>query len=208
MSAYTGAADAADFGSEFNSLSFFVRQIIEGANHCALVRVQSSTNAGSVAAVGFVDVQPLVMQIDGAGKTYAHGLIRNLPVFRAQGGGNAIILDPVAGDIGIAVFADRDSSAAIAAKDNAPPGSRRRNDWADGFYIGGFANGVPTQYVVFSSSGLSLVSPTAVTIQAPTIALDGNVTSSGTFTNKGTDISSTHYHGGVMTGSGNTSPPL
>ncbi|OYV45404.1 MAG: oxidoreductase, partial [Burkholderiales bacterium 21-58-4] len=179
MSAWTGGLDADTTGSEYNSLDFFVRQIVESANHCALVKVITSTNTGSVAAVGFVDIMPLVFQIDGAGKTYPHGVVRKLPVFRLQGGGNAVILDPVAGDIGIAVFADRDSSAAIAAKGIAPPGSRRRSDWADGFYIGGFSNVVPTQYVQFSSAGITLVSPTTVKIQAPTINLAGNVTSSG-----------------------------
>jgi hypothetical protein len=208
MSSYTGAADANDYGSEYNSMEFFVRQIVEGANHCALVRVEASTNSGSIAAVGFVDVTPLVMQIDGAGKTYAHGLVRKLPVFRNQGGANAIILDPVPGDIGIAVFADRDSSAAVSAAGVAPPGSRRRNDWGDGFYLGGFANGVPTQYVVFSSSGLSLVSPNLVTIQAPSIALTGNVSSTGTFMNNGINIGSTHVHGGVTSGSSDTGAPI
>lgn len=208
MSAWTGGLDAQTAGSEYNSLEFFVRQIVEGANHCALVKVTASTNSGAVTAVGFVDVTPLVFQIDGAAKTYPHGIIRKLPVFRLQGGGNAVILDPVPGDIGIAVFADRDSSAAIAAQRAAPPGSRRRSDWADGFYVGGFANGVPTQYVQFSSAGLTLVSPATVKIQAPNIALDGNVTSTGTFSNNGVNISSTHVHSGVQSGSSDTGTPV
>lgn len=208
MSTYSGGLDAETIASDYNSFDFFVRQILLEANHCALVRVVSSTNDGGVQAVGFVDVQPLVAQIDGAGKTYPHGVIHRLPVFRQQGGGNAIIIDPVVGDVGIAVFSDRDSSAAVAARGAAPPGSRRRNDWADGFYIGGFANGVPTQYVQFSSAGITLVSPATVKIQAATIALDGNVTSTGTFTNNGKNISSTHVHSGVQSGGSDTGTPV
>lgn len=206
MSAWTGGLDADTAGSEYNSLDFFVRQIVEGANHCALVKVVTSTNLGSVTGVGFVDVTPMVFQIDGAAKTYPHGTIRKLPVFRLQGGGNAVILDPSPGDIGIAVFADRDSSAAIAAKGTAPPGSRRRNDWADGFYIGGFSNAVPTQYVQFSTSGLTLVSPATVHIEAATINLSGNVVSTGSFTNNGVNVGSTHVHPDPQ--GGNTGTPI
>ena len=58
------------------------------------------------------------------------------------------------------------------------------------------------------AAGISIVSPTKVTIQAPTIDLQGNVTSNGTFQNQGHDISATHKHGGVATGVGNTGIPL
>lgn len=45
-------------------------------------------------------------------------------------------------------------------------------------------------------------------INATTIKLNGNVESTGTFTNNGTDISSTHRHSGVQTGGGNTNVPI
>jgi hypothetical protein len=42
----------------------------------------------------------------------------------------------------------------------------RMHDFSDGMYLGGLLNGIPTQYVQLSSSGISIISPTAVTIKA------------------------------------------
>jgi phage baseplate assembly protein gpV len=115
-----------------------------------------------------------------------HGTIYSVPYFRLQGGANAVILDPQVGDIGIAVFAESDISSVKAAKAQANPGSARKFDMADGLYLGGFLNGTPSQYVQFSASGITLLSPSAVTIQAPTvtiqaptITLSGQVNQSG-----------------------------
>jgi phage baseplate assembly protein V len=43
---------------------------------------------------------------------------------------------------------------------------------ADGLYIGGVLNGAPTQYVQFSTSGITLNSPTKITLAAPTVEVD------------------------------------
>jgi len=56
-----------------------------------------------------VSVQPLVNQVDGQGNPTQHGIINGVPVFRLQGGANAIIADPVAGDIGLLATASRDN---------------------------------------------------------------------------------------------------
>lgn len=45
------------------------------------------------------------------------------------------------------------------------------------------------------------------TLTAPTITLNGNVESSGTFTNNGVNIGSTHTHAGVQAGAANTAVP-
>lgn len=139
-----------------------------------LVQILSCTNSGGLSPVGFVDVQPLVNQVDGNGVPVPHGVIHNLPYFRLQGGQNAVIIDPQPGDIGMAAFASRDISSVKANRAQANPGSARRFDMADGMYFGGLLNGAPTQYVQFSAAGITITSPTAITLNAPTITANAS----------------------------------
>jgi hypothetical protein len=159
-----------------------------------------------------------VHQTDGAGNVTALPPIYGVPYLRLQGGTNAVIIDPVPGDLGIALFGDRDLSAVIATKAAAAPGSNRRNSLADALYIGGILNGAPQQYVRFSAEGIDLVSPTAIKATAPTITLDGAVHVTGAQTNDSTidaegDVTGqgtslhTHKHTGVTSGSGQSGPP-
>jgi len=178
-----------------------------------VVQVVAVTNAGGVEPVGSVDVLPLVRQVTPDGDGVPHGTVFGLPYMRMQGGANAVILDPQVGDIGIAVFASRDISSVKATKAEALPGSARTFDYADGLYIGGVLNGVPTQFVQFAAAGITIKSPTKVTIEAPAIELKGPVTGTSTaaFTGDVTGASkslSTHRHGGVTTGGGQTGVPV
>lgn len=166
---------------DYNSQAFLVASLLAKQQTSAVVQVKA-VRGGGMDAVGFVDVQPMVAQIDGAGNTTPHGTVHNLPFFRLQGGANAIILDPQPGDIGLAVFASRDISAVKSTRAPAQPGSRRRFDMADGLYIGGFLNGAPTQVIAFTAEGISVTSPTKVTITAPTVAVDGDLTATGGIT--------------------------
>lgn len=154
-----------------NGLKFLVKQFMSRIWTSALVRVEAVTNTGALAAVGSVDVTPLVHQIDGIGNATPHAVIHGLPYFRIQGGADAMIMDPKVGDIGLAVFASRDISAVKVSKAPNVPGSYRRFDPADGLYIGGFLNGVPTQYIRFSADGIEIISPTRVKITAPHVDL-------------------------------------
>jgi hypothetical protein len=201
--AWGGAADFADFMGKTNGHAFLIQQALAQIENATLVKIVGVTNAGGVTAVGFVDVQPLVNQVSGqAGDAVPHGVVHNLPYFRLQGGANAVILDPVIGDIGIAVIAGRDISRVKSTRKQANPGSRRRFDWADGLYIGGVLNGAPTQFIAFSSTGIAITSPTAITMTAP------HITITGALTNNGKDIGSGHEHSGVQAGSSNTGPPI
>lgn len=146
---YPGQAGVWANLSDFNKQYFLVQQLIGTIRTVTLVQVQSCSNADTVDAVGTVDVLPLVNMMDGAGKTYQHETIYNVPYFRLQGGKNAIIADPQKGDIGIALFADRDISSVKNSKKQGNPGSRRRYAFADALYIGGVLNDVPQQYLRF-----------------------------------------------------------
>ncbi|NKI68967.1 oxidoreductase [Collimonas pratensis] len=171
---YYGQQDVTANTSEYNALTFLVSQILAGKNTATLVQIKAVTNSGGVSPVGFVDVLPLVNQLDGNNNATPHGVVHNLPYFRLQGGTDAVIIDPKIGDIGVAVFADRDISAVCTAKAAANPGSLRRNDMADGMYFGGMLNGVPVQYIQFAASGINIVSPTKITLTAPLVEIDAS----------------------------------
>ena len=142
------------------ALEFFIQQALNGVQTVSIVRVEAVSNAGELSPVGTVAVKPLVQQMTGEREAVDHGIIYNIPYFRIQGGTDAVIIDPKIGDIGICVFCSRDSSAVKATKKEAPPGSYRTFNWADGMYIGGFLNGVPEQYIRFSASGIEVVTST------------------------------------------------
>lgn len=197
----------------YNQLLFVIQQQIAKMQTATIVRVVACSNDGGVSPVGTVDVQILVNQINGQGVPTPHVTMYGLPYLRMQGGANAVILDPQPGDIGIAIFASRDISTVVSTKAQANPGSYRQYDFSDGMYLGGLLNGTPSQYVQFGSGGVSIVSPTQVTLQAPTVAVQGNLTVSGTTvgtgdgTFAGIDVH-THVHSGVQSGGSDTGPPV
>lgn len=197
--------------TEYNALAFLVRQILAGCNFATLVQVKKCTNNGGVAAVGTVDVQPLLNQQDGFGNAVPHGRLYSLPYVRVQGGVNAIIIDPAVGDIGIAVFADKDVSVVKSTKAQASPGSGRRFSMSDGLYIGGVLNAAPTNYVQFSGNNINVTSTGVVNVKAPAINLENTGSALQTLLNSTllTWLNS-HVHTdpqGGTTGMPTTTPP-
>lgn len=166
-----GIQDPEDGGSDFNAYAAIFKSLLSRVATATIVQVKKVTNNGGVAKVGFVDIQPMINQVDGDGNAVPHGVIYGCPYQRMQGGANAVILDPVVGDIGIAIFASRDIAAVIANRKPSNPGSHGRFRMSDALYIGGILNGVPTQWVRFSADGIDLTSPTAITMNAPRIAM-------------------------------------
>lgn len=211
MSGIVGFQEVSDTGSDLNAQAFIVDQLIGKLATTALVKVLAVTNSGGVTAVGFVDVQPMVHQVDGEGNPTPHGRISQIPYFRLQGGTDAVIIDPKVGDIGFCVFCSRDISAVKRQKAPAAPGSRRRYGWADGLYVGGVLNGVPDQYIRFSTTGVDVVTQHHLTITADNATLDanGNLAVKGELTwNTGTSAThaSTHQHGTGTAAAGTTAP--
>lgn len=231
--ATNGFLTNATAATDYTSISFLIRQFTAKSRTATIVQVVAVSNAGDVSPVGTVDVQPMVHQTDGAGNITALPVVYGVPYMRVQGGTNAIILDPQVGDVGIAVFGDRDLSAVKATKKASAPGSARRNSLADAIYVGGLLNGTPVQYVQFNTDGITVVSPTKVHIQAPNIeadasaqfkvvspdiqlqgavhvtgaqANDSTITAAGDVTGQGTSLH-THKHTGVQTGGSTSGPP-
>lgn len=204
---------------EYNNIYFAIAQAINKLQTATLVRVDACTNDGDLSPVGFVDVTPLVNQIDGQGNPTPHVTVYGLPYLRIQGGSNAFIMDPQEGDIGMAVFASRDISNVKTSKAQANPGSRRSYNFQDGIYMGGLLNGTPQQYIRFVDTGIEIVSPQTITLRAQNIVIDGglsqsngdvtiaeNMTVTGTLLGNGVNLK-THVHTSETPGQP-TSPPL
>lgn len=231
---YYGIQQPNDATDEFGSQTFIIRQLLNGRNFCALVKVVAVDAPGGLALAGTVDVQPLVNQLDGQGNAVPHGVINGITYVRAQGGANAIILDPQVGDVGCCVFCDRDISSVVASRTIANPGSSRRSDMADGLYLGGILNAVPLQFVMFTEAGIEINSPTEVLLVAPKVTINanesttittpiftvngnaqfnGNTSATGTVTGD-TDVvfagksAVAHKHGGVAGGNSQTGVPV
>lgn len=158
--------------SPMNAISFLIERVMAGGlNTCTVVRVSEADSKQ-----GRVTVIPLVPQIDGEGNTLEPQPIYDVPYLRMQGGVAALIIDPVPGDIGFCVFAQRDISTVKLTKDAGQPGSLRTFDQADAIYLGGILNGAPTVLVELTQDGKAKVTaPGGVTIQAPSTVISGSL---------------------------------
>ncbi|ELG6863975.1 oxidoreductase [Salmonella enterica] len=160
-----------DVNSEINAQDFMLRQFL--GRHAFIT-------LGQVVAVDgeFIDARPMVMGVAADGSPVEHEVIYNLPVWRLQGGGNAVIMPPHVGDIGFLGICDRDISAVKATRQAAMPGSKRTHNYADAIWLGGVLNGTPVQFVEFADNQIRVISPWKVEISAP----EGIVNASKSFT--------------------------
>jgi len=162
--AWQGFQDAGTTAHEYNTRDFHIQQVLASTRIALPVKIvkapyDKNGNAippGTVGPIGFVDVQPLVNQIDGYGNATPHGTIYKIPYFRYQSALGAVISDPVVGDIGEIIVHDRDTSVVRATGAQANPGSRRKSDLADGVYHGQLIAATPAQYLTFTSDGLKI----------------------------------------------------
>lgn len=207
----TGLADFSDTTSDIGRTEFIVRQVMNRMATATLVLVKAVD-----ADARTVDVQPMVAQIDGAGKAVPHGTINKLPYFELRGGNSAVLLTPVVGDIGLAVFCHSDTSSVRKNRKPSNPGSRRRFDWADGVYLGGLLGMAPTQSIALDDAGITItaaagkkvtiVSDTETRITGP-VRVTGAATFDGEVTIGGLAFS-THKHNGVATGAAKSGGPV
>jgi len=181
--------------SDYNSLSFIVQQAIRDQVNTAIVcKVVGVSDA-------HVDVLPLVSQVDGKGEMVSPTTLFHLPFMRYHGGICAVKLNPVVGDIGLAVFTQKDcSNVGVGQSEPQKPASNRAMSMANGFYIGGFLNSEPTTFIELKQNG-------SIDITAPSgVNINGNVTVSGDVVASGISLVS-HVHGGVQSGGSTTSTP-
>ena len=197
--AVQGIADIYAKETPYNQLSFMIRTMINSINTAIPVKV-TEVMAGN-GSVGYVKAVPLVNDMDAQGNAVDVAVIPSLPYFRLQGGKVAVITDPVVGDIGVAVFCQKDCSNVVAGTDKpVQAGSFRKFSMSDGWYIGGFLNQAPETFLQLNQDG------TAVLTANGGVTINGDVTINGELKAKGITYS-THVHSGVQTGSGNTGRP-
>ena len=190
-----GVANYAAGNSQYNALSFMIQQAIrEQVNTCIICKVVGVSD-------GYVDVLPLVTQVSGKDEAIAPTTLYHLPFMRYHAGIAAVILNPVVGDIGLAVFAGKDcSNVKVGTSEPVPPASFRDNSMANGFFLGGFLNREPSTFIELKQNGsINIVANGGINIT-------GNVTVNGDVTANGISLIN-HVHSGVEAGGSNTGKP-
>ena len=164
--------------------------------------------------------------------------IYGVPVHFPQGGNYCITFPVVEGDPCLLVFSQMGYDHWLYANedlggmlgDNPIPHLRRNFDEEDGFCIlfknrptaienysaenAEFRSNDRTQVISIKADGtIEITTPGDITITAPTVAIDGKLTVSGTIEAQGEItgngvVLSTHQHSGVTTGGSNTGTPV
>jgi len=196
-----------EFAAQFDkdqALDYVIRKLLRGMHTADLVQVLAVTTGTT--AVGFLTVQPVVLDQDTNGYVLTQTPIYNVPFMRYQSGASAIFMDPDKGDVGLCLFTERDTSGAKArAIAGQPlPGAAptdRTHSSADAFYIGGVLNGAATQWIKFkpNGAGIDITSPGAITMEAPSSNI--TLTAQAVVINAPTQINST------LTTTGNITAP-
>ncbi len=149
--------------SPFNAITFMIENILKGRLNTALpVKVVGVATTGT-GPTGYVDVVPLIQMFDGYNNAIPSTTIYKVPYARIQGGVAALIIDPIVGDVGIAVFGQQD----ITGVHDEPqkPLTKRTFSMADAMYIGGIVNGEPSIYMELTQSGVcNITAPDTVQI--------------------------------------------
>ncbi|MFW5400551.1 phage baseplate protein [Yersinia sp. 1252 StPb PI] len=151
--------------NQSNDSDAFASSFSKLLNSNYFIRLATVTAVRGTAPNLVVDVLPLVAEVRSSDRTIIRGSqIYNIPVWRLQRGGSAIIMDPVAGDIGLIAVSDVDISVARSARKESVPGSLRNHSQSDAIYFGGVLNGQPTQFIEFTDGAINITSPNPVNI--------------------------------------------
>ena len=144
-----GIRDVFTNATPYNQLEYIIEQKIRQlVNTSALVRVDGCTSQGHNGPAGSVSATPMVAQTDADGNALPMASIPSMPHARLQGGIAAIIIDPVAGDIGVASFCKADSSTVkTGSTEPQRPGSFRAFDQADGMLVATVSNKKPEIWI-------------------------------------------------------------
>lgn len=157
---FYGQNEPTSANTEHNMVAFQIAQALKAVSTATICKVTKCTSQGSVGPIGKVNILPMVDMVDGIMQASQHVDVLELPYLRMQSGSKAIIMDPKEGDLGLVVFADRDTSAVRKNKKQSSPGSARRFNMADGMYVGTvLSSGNPTSYVQFKDDGELEFSP-------------------------------------------------
>ena len=162
-------------------------------------------------------IKPLVMLGTTDGQKISRAQLSNIPVFRFGGGGFFIRFPVKAGDFGWLKATDRDMSLIMQRGGLEDwPNTLRQHSFSDGMFFpdtlkSWVIDGANADALVIQSlDGSVCVSLHSgkVKIEAADIEVVGNMSVTGTMTNNGVNIGSSHVHSGVQSGTSNTGGPL
>lgn len=186
---YLGRAIPSDFANIYSALDFMISQRlaqISTGTYCKVVRGAYDADGndiepGTPGPIGFVDVQPLVNQLDPSDQSTPHGTVYGVSYYRNQTANGAFINDPAVNDIGKLVASDRDLSVVKATGAQGNPGSRRKFAKEDGTFFPCVIAGTPTQWIAFCKNNINIVSSSTLDITTPagTAAITPNVQTTG-----------------------------
>lgn len=188
--AYEGMERPGNSSNDSNVHEFLIDRRLNDISTATLVKIVkapydkdgNTIPAGTPGVPGFVDVVPLVNQLDGYGNSIPHDTVFRLAYHRFEGGAGAIICDPGEGDIGKMVVADRDTSSVRRTGEQSDPGSRRKFSKADGTFFGKTQSKTPpNQYVTFTANGVIIADKNGNKIEMMNglITITGNVKITG-----------------------------
>lgn len=196
---------------------------LSGAITQALMQVDGMLPAKVVKVdrtAGRVSVQPMIQMGDTGGNKITRAIVPNIPIMTMGAGGIFASFPVQVGDLGFVFAADRDTSLFYQSQGGMDwPNTERIHQFGDGGFL-------PLKLFDFSiaggvlSDGFSLQTDdgsTFITLKSGEIQLNaamikivgdvehtGNNATTGTFTNNGKDIGSSHTHSGVVPGGGNS----
>lgn len=230
--AIKGSRTATSGNDPANAQDFIIERFLKSKVNTAILVKVDSVDPGAVGPVGTLTCTPLVAGMDGDGNAIPAQPIHNVPYLRIQGGVAALILDPMPGDLGLAVTCQRDVSSAKKSKGPANPGSFRFFDQADSLYLGGFLNDKPEIYLELTQEGVAtLRAPQKIVLDSPLVEItgtltqgtgsgqggtstfNGNVHTTGNQTSDGDQVAGdisqkSHVHTGIEPGPSNTGGPV
>ncbi len=117
--------------NDTNAMAFFFEQRLKNLHTALPVRVvevfpqKPGEEKQGTYGVGFVNVSLEIDQVDNEDKIINPHPAYNLPYSRIQGGECALVIDPKPGDIGWAIFCERDISKFKRTRTRSLPDSLR-----------------------------------------------------------------------------------
>lgn len=174
-------------------------------------------------------VQPQVMMGSTSGEKISRAQIASVPVLNIGGGGFVLSFPIKPGDLGWIKASDRDISLYLqGGLKEEWPNTKRMHSFQDGLFIPDVlktftVDGEDAERVVLQTTDattriaiapglVKITTPGTVEVDAPTVhmtgdlTVDGSITAQGEVTGNGIALS-THTHGGVQPGGGNTTAP-
>jgi hypothetical protein len=197
-----GTATYIDRSSKVSEFDFVIDKRMGEVFHYMPVEVSEINEDATI------DVIPLLFKTTATGENQRRAPIYNVPVPEIRAGNMAIIAMPVVGQKGFVKIADRDISKIKRTLTYADVGSFRRHSFSESVWdvAGSCFNDTAEYKFQILAGGVINCTVTAFNITGD-VTINGKVTQSGGDLKSNGVVLHTHTHGGVQSGTSNTSIP-